>query len=292
MSVKETSKSFKIVNTIIMLFVVAVTLYPFLYLLAISFSSSAAVLTGNITIFPKEFSTLAYKEILSTKQFWLGYRNTVFYTVMGVIISEALTVMCAYPLSKPYLVGRNGIMKYIVFTMFFSGGLIPFFLVIKSLHLINTVWAIILPGACSAYNIILMRTFFMGIPRSLEEAAEIDGATPITVMMKVYLPNSKAILATIALFNAVWYWNDWFNALILLNDNNLHPVTMFLRNLMFGINMAGKSGAAVDGSSVAATISQTIQASATILVIFPLLCVYPFVQKYFVSGIMIGSIKG
>lgn len=275
-----------------MLIVVVLTIYPFLYLLAISFSSSAAVLTGKVTIIPKEFTTLAYSEVLSTKQFWIGYRNTFFYTVMGVFVSVSLTVMCAYPLSKPYLVGRNGIMKYIVFTMFFSGGLIPFFLVIKSLNMINTVWAIIIPGACSAYNVILMRTFFMGIPRSLEEAAEMDGATPLTVMFKIYLPNSKAILSTIALFYAVWYWNDWFNALILLNDNDLQPVTMFLRNLLYGINMAGKSGGAVDGSAAATTISQTIQASATILVILPLLCVYPFVQKYFVSGVMIGSVKG
>jgi putative aldouronate transport system permease protein len=292
MSVKETSKIFRTVNTILMLIVVVLTIYPFLYLLAISFSSSAAVLTGKVTIIPKEFTTLAYSEVLSTKQFWIGYRNTFFYTVMGVFVSVSLTVMCAYPLSKPYLVGRNGIMKYIVFTMFFSGGLIPFFLVIKSLNMINTVWAIIIPGACSAYNVILMRTFFMGIPRSLEEAAEMDGATPLTVMFKIYLPNSKAILSTIALFYAVWYWNDWFNALILLNDNDLQPVTMFLRNLLYGINMAGKSGGAVDGSAVATTISQTIQASATILVILPLLCVYPFVQKYFVSGVMIGSVKG
>ncbi len=292
MSVKETSKIFRTVNTILMLIVVVLTIYPFLYLLAISFSSSAAVLTGKVTIIPKEFTTLAYSEVLSTKQFWIGYRNTFFYTVMGVFVSVSLTVMCAYPLSKPYLVGRNGIMKYIVFTMFFSGGLIPFFLVIKSLNMINTVWAIIIPGACSAYNVILMRTFFMGIPRSLEEAAEMDGATPLTVMFKIYLPNSKAILSTIALFYAVWYWNDWFNALILLNDNDLQPVTMFLRNLLYGINMAGKSGGAVDGSAAATTISQTIQASATILVILPLLCVYPFVQKYFVSGVMIGSVKG
>lgn len=275
-----------------MLIVVVLTIYPFLYLLAISFSSSAAVLTGKVTIIPKEFTTLAYSEVLSTKQFWIGYRNTFFYTIMGVFVSVSLTVMCAYPLSKPYLVGRNGIMKYIVFTMFFSGGLIPFFLVIKSLNMINTVWAIIIPGACSAYNVILMRTFFMGFPRSLEEAAEMDGATPLTVMFKIYLPNSKAILSTIALFYAVWYWNDWFNALILLNDNDLQPVTMFLRNLLYGINMAGKSGGAVDGSAAATTISQTIQASATILVILPLLCVYPFVQKYFVSGVMIGSVKG
>ncbi|MGH4038933.1 MAG: carbohydrate ABC transporter permease [Sphaerochaeta sp.] len=292
MSVKETSKIFRTVNTILMLIVVVLTIYPFLYLLAISFSSSAAVLTGKVTIIPKEFTTLAYSEVLSTKQFWIGYRNTFFYTIMGVFVSVSLTVMCAYPLSKPYLVGRNGIMKYIVFTMFFSGGLIPFFLVIKSLNMINTVWAIIIPGACSAYNVILMRTFFMGFPRSLEEAAEMDGATPLTVMFKIYLPNSKAILSTIALFYAVWYWNDWFNALILLNDNDLQPVTMFLRNLLYGINMAGKSGGAVDGSAAATTISQTIQASATILVILPLLCVYPFVQKYFVSGVMIGSVKG
>lgn len=282
---------FRFFNIIGLLVISWLTLYPFIYMFAVSFSSSSAVLTGNVSWHPIDFTFISYKEIVSQAKFWIGYKNTFLYTFGGTALSLVLTIMCAYPLSKKSLYGRDAIMKFIVFTMFFAGGLIPFYLVIKSFNMVNTVWAIIIPGAVNAYNVLIMRTFFIGIPNSLEEAAEIDGLNQIGILIKIILPLSMPIIATIGLFNAVWYYNDWFNALIFLNDEDLYPVTMYLRNIMLGTIMASKSGVSIDASSTR-SISQTLQAASTMLVLVPMLIAYPFVQKYFVKGVMIGSVKG
>jgi len=282
---------FRFFNIIGLLIISFLTLYPFIYMFAVSFSSSSAVLTGNVNWHPIDFTIISYQEIVGQLKFWTGYRNTFIYTLGGTVLSLVLTIMCAYPLSKKSLYGRNGIMKFIVFTMFFSGGLIPFYLVISSFKMVNTVWAIIIPGAVNAYNVLIMRTFFMGIPSSLGEAAEIDGLNQIQILIQIILPLSMPIIATVGLFNAVWYYNDWFNALIFLNDEKLYPVTMYLRNIMLGTIMASKSGVSIDASSTR-SISQTLQAASTMLVLVPMLISYPVVQKYFVKGVMIGSVKG
>lgn len=283
-------KVFRICNLCGLILLSLLILFPIVNLLAVSLSSSPAVLAGKVSFYPVDFSLQAYSEIAEQMKFWTGYRNSVFYMSAGTIISVSLVTMCAYPLSKRDFFGASAILKFVVFTMFFSGGLIPFYLIIRSLGMLDTVWAILLPGAVSAYNVLIMKTFFMGIPTSLAEAAEMDGLSQLGILVRITLPLSKAIIATIALFNAVWYWNDWFNALILLNKETLQPVTLYLRNIMMGSVMSAQAGG-VDASS-ARSVSQTLQAASTMLVILPMLLVYPFVQKYFAKGVMIGSVKG
>lgn len=279
------------INAVIMLFVVAVTLFPFLYMFATSFSSTEAIVKGEVTFWPVDFTVNSYAAILQQQQFWSGYKNTILYTVFGTVIGVLLTAICAYPLSKKKLPGKKGILMFMVFTMYFGGGLVPYYLLITGLHMINTMWAIILPGAISTYNMLVMRTFFMGIPDSLEEAAQIDGLGYLGIFTKIILPLSKPVIATIALFNAVGYWNDWFNPMIYLNNTSKYPVTLFLRNVVMGATLSVKSGQQITSSSSMQTMPQTLQAATIMLVTIPILCVYPFVQKYFVKGVMIGSIK-
>jgi putative aldouronate transport system permease protein len=283
---------FQIINFVIMLIVIVTTLYPFLYLLAISFSNNTAVLTNKVWLYPVNFTTGAYQSIMSDMQFWTGYKNTLIYTILGTFISLAMTVICAYPLSKKGLPGRGILLKFIVFTMYFGGGMIPSYLLIMKMNLMNTIWSIVVPGAISAYNMIVMKTFFEGIPESLEEAAMIDGLGYIRTLIKIVLPLSMPVLATITLFYAVGFWNDWFNALIYLNDSDKLPVTLYLRNLLSGAQMAAQSGQVISNGQEAATASQTLQAATVMLVTIPIICVYPFLQKYFVKGVMIGSVKG
>lgn len=284
-------KNFKRLNGLIMIYLVSITLFPFVYMIATSFSSAQAVVAGEVVLWPKDFNVTAYLNVLEQEKFWTSYANTIFYTVTATVLSLALTILCAYPLSKRNLYGGNVIMKLIVFTMFFSGGLIPNFLLMRDLNLLNTTWAMILPGAISAYNVMIMKTFFQGIPVSLEEAAKIDGLSDYGVLFRIVLPLSKPIVATIGLFVAVWMWNEWFLSLIYLSDDAKRPVSMFLRNMVLGSIMNMKSGKEMD-SNAAKTIPQTLQAATIVLTSVPILCVYPFVQKYFVKGIMIGSVKG
>lgn len=283
-------KIFQLANTIFMIFVILATVLPFLYILAMSLSSNSAILSGKVYFLPKDFSTSAYTQIVQQQNFWIGYKNTIVYTVSGTILALVLTVMCAYPLSKRDLAGRKFLLEFMVFTMYFGGGLIPSYLLIKNLHWINTIWALIVPGAISTYNMLVMKTFFEGLPKSLEEAAAIDGMNQLGILLKIILPLSKSILATMTLFYAVGYWNDWFTALIYMNSDKYYPVTLFLRNIIMGAQMAAQSGQALNANS-AATLPQGLQSATIMLVTIPILCIYPFVQKYFVQGVMIGSIK-
>lgn len=277
-------------NSILMILIVIATLYPFLYMFALSFSSNHAIVTGKVTLWPVEFTTYPYKKIIEQSGFWLGYKNTIIYTASGTFVGLAMTTMCAYPLSKKHILGRNFLLKFFVFTMYFGGGLIPTYLLIKSLHMIDSIWAIIIPGAISTYNLLVMKTFFEGLPQSLEEAAAIDGMNQLQILQKIVLPLSMPIMATIGLFIAVSFWNDWFGPLIYLNTDTHYPVTLFLRNVVMGSQMAAKSGQMMD-SSASQVLPQSLQAATVMLVTIPILCIYPFIQKYFVKGVMIGAIK-
>ena len=290
---KNTTKGytlFKIINGIIMLFIVVVTIYPFLYIFALSFSSNIAIMTGKVFVWPVDFTIDPYKRILDQNDFWTGYKNTFIYTITGTAVALFMTTLCAYPLSKKHLWGRGLFLKVMVFTMYFSGGLIPTYILVNSLKMTDKIWAIIIPGAINTYYMLVMKTFFEGIPESLEEAASIDGLNQFGMLVRIVLPLSKPILATIGLFSAVGYWNDWFSALIYLRSNNSNPVTLFLRNVVMGSQMAAKSGQAMD-SGTTAILPQSLQAATIMLVTLPILVVYPFVQKYFVQGVLIGSIK-
>lgn len=282
---------FEIFNIILMAVLIVLTLYPILNQLAVSLSSNTGILTGEVTLLPIDFSLDTYKGLMKESKFWINYKNTIVYTVLGTVIGLFMTTICAYALSKKRLVGRVVILRLIVFTMFFGGGLIPTYNLIKNLNMLDTIWAIVVPGAIIPYNVLLMKTYFEGLPVELEEASSIDGLSQLGFFTKIALPLSKPILATMTLFISVAYWNDWFAALLYLNDGDRYPVTLYLRNIMMGATMASQTGVNIDASTVQ-SVPEGIQAASMILVIVPILCIYPFVQKHFVKGVMIGSIKG
>ncbi|ADL68507.1 binding-protein-dependent transport systems inner membrane component [Thermoanaerobacterium thermosaccharolyticum DSM 571] len=283
-------KIFKVVNTIIMIIVILVTLYPFWYLVSLSLSSEKYVYAGLVSIFPRGFTLKTYQVLLAEKEFWTSYKNTIIYTIVGTLISLFLSTLLAYPLSKKRLKGRGIILGFVVFTMFFSGGLIPTYLLVNALGMRNTIWGVVLPGAVSTFNVIVMKTFFEGIPTELEEAAQVDGMSTYGILLKIILPLSKPIMYVMALFYAVGVWNNWFGPFIYLDDNTKFPVALYLRNIIVGSQQTAVSSTS-DVNNLA-QISATVKSASVILTSIPIMMVYPFIQKYFVQGVMIGSLKG
>ncbi|ALA52300.1 carbohydrate ABC transporter permease [Shouchella clausii] len=282
-------KIFKVFNVFILLVIVFCTLYPFLNVVAQSFSSEAYISAGEVNLIPKGFNMETYKTVIEDRMFWINYKNTVVYTVVGTAISMFFTTIFAYALSKRRLVGRRFLTLFAVFTMFFNGGLIPNYLLINNLGFHNTIWAIVIPGAISIYNMLIMKSFFENMPDELEEAAAMDGMNTYGILLKIVLPLSKAVMATMVLFYAVGHWNSWFPAFLYLDQKDLFPVTIYLRNMI-----AGATGGAAAGATSADNliqISANIKSVTMVLTILPILTVYPFVQKYFVSGVMLGSVK-
>ena len=279
------------VNTVLLLLMCAVMLYPFIMLLAQSFSSAGAINAGKVNLFPVDFNLDTYRVVANNGNFWRSYGNTVVYTVIGTTIAMVLTTTYAFVLSKKHLRGRSVLIGIAVFTMFFNGGIVPNYVLISALGMKNTMWAVILPPALSVFNLLVMKAFFENLPSELEEAAHIDGLTWFGIFFRIVLPLSKAVIATMVLFYSVQYWNDWFAAFLYLDRTDLFPVTLFLRNLIAGASTAASEGAAASGSSVS-DLNANIQSVTMILILIPILCVYPFVQRYFVSGIMLGSVKG
>lgn len=283
-------KVFRVINFLIMVFVIILTLYPFLYVLAQSFSSEKYIMKGMVSIFPRGFTTETYHVVMKEKDFWIEYKNTILYTVLGTIISLFLTSILAYALSKKRLKGRSFFLAAAMFTMFFGGGIIPNYVVVKALGMRNTIWAIVIPGAISTYNMIIMKTFFEGLPNELEEAASVDGLNTYGIIWKIVLPLSKPIMATMALFYAVAMWNSWFPAFLYLDNKKLFPVTLYIRNIIAGTQTTAENSGS--NSEALSQVAATIKSASIILTVLPILCVYPFVQKYFVTGVMIGSVKG
>lgn len=291
--VRETrgTRAFGAVNTVLLVLLCAAMLYPFVTVLAQSFSSPGAINAGQVSFWPVGFNTDTYAAVMSNDTFWRNYGNTVLYTVVGTVIAMLLTTTYAYVLSKKHLKGRKALIGIAVFTMFFNGGLVPNYVLISSLGMKNTMWAIVLPGAISVFNLLVMKSFFESLPKELEEAAQIDGLGWYGIFGRITLPLSKAVIATMVLFYSVAYWNDWFAAFLYLDKTELFPVTLFLRNLIAGASTSASEGAAAAGTTTA-LVSTNIQAVTMILTVIPILCVYPFVQRYFVSGVMLGSVKG
>lgn len=282
---------FTVVNTTALLLLCAVMLYPFVMLLAQSFSSAGAISAGKVNLLPVDPNLDTYRAVANNDTFWRSYGNTVLYTVIGTAIAMVLTTTYAYVLSKKHLRGRGLLIGIAVFTMFFNGGIVPNYVLISSLGMKNTMWAVILPPALSVFNLLVMKAFFENLPTELEEAAHIDGLGWFGIFFRIVLPLSKAVIATMVLFYSVQYWNDWFAAFLYLDRTDLFPVTLYLRNLIAGASTAASEGAAASGSAVA-DINANIQSVTMILILVPILCVYPFVQRYFVSGVMLGSVKG
>jgi putative aldouronate transport system permease protein len=281
---------FQAVNAVLLTGVVVVTLYPFVNIVARSLSDESYLIAGKVNLVPRGFNLTAYKLIMSDSMFWTNYRNTVVYTVVATAIAIVLTTCYAYVLSKPQLRGRGVLVGIAVFTMFFSGGLIPNYVLITSLGMKNSIWAIVLPNAVSVFNLLVMKAFFESLPVELEESAAVDGLNTYGVLWRIVLPLSKAILATMVLFYAVSFWNSWFSAFLYMDRLDLFPVTVYLRNLIAGATGAQAAGGVADGDAVQA--AATMQAVTIVLTTLPILAVYPFVQRYFVSGVMLGAVKG
>jgi len=285
--------SFNVIDTSILVFAALVVVYPLLYIVGASFSSPTAVLTGRVILWPVEPSLFSYEAVFKNKQIITGYMNSAIYAVGGMTISTVLTLMAAYPLSCKHLYGRKLLMWVFLFTMLFSGGLIPTYLLLRSVGMIGTRWAMVIPNAVAIWLLIITRTFFQTtIPDELHEAAEIDGCSEFKYFVSILIPLSTPIIAVIALNYAVWQWNSYFNALIYLTDARMYPLQIILRNILIlnqvDINMMQDLEDALrrQGLAVALKYPLIVVASA------PLLMVYPFAQKYFVKGIMVGSLKG
>jgi len=273
--------------------VLLTVIYPLILILSSSFSSAQAVVSGRVWLWPVDFSLMGYEVIFSNPAILTGYINSFIYTLLGVTINVIMTVAIAYPLSKTTFVGRNAIMMMLVFTILFSGGLIPTYLTVKAVGILNTRWAMVLPGAIAVFQVIVARTFFQfTIPKELGEASELDGCSDIGFLWRVVLPLSKAILAVLVLFYAVGIWNAYFDALIYLKSPKLYPLQIILRNILI-LNTIDASSL-IDANQMAARqgLRDLLKYSLIVVATVPILCIYPFVQKYFVQGIMIGSIKG
>ena len=278
---------FQVCNTILMILVCVITLYPFLYLVAQSFSSESAIVQGLVKVWPVEFNLTTYKSVISKGDFIRYYGNTIFYAVIGTVGSLLFSAMLAYPLSKPELRLNKIAAPLIIFTMYFGGGMIPNYVLMTYLGLRDTVAAFILPGLIGTYYVLLMKSFFAGIPRELEEAGSIDGLTHIGIFFKIVLPLSKPIMATMALFYMTGYWSNWFNAFLYLDDKKKWPVAYYLRQNINGSATSNDPGATAD----AAQIASNIKSCCMVLTAAPLICIYPFIQKYFVQGMMLGGVK-
>jgi putative aldouronate transport system permease protein len=280
---------FYVIDYFLIFLVILVTLYPFVYIFSASISESSALGRGEVWLFPKGFNLDAYKIVFDDQQVWTSYSNTIWYVVVGTAINMFLTTITAYPLSRKKFSGRDKIMMFIAFTMFFSGGLVPGYLLVRKLGLINTRWAIVLPAGISTWNMIIMRTFFEGIPESLHEAATIDGCSDMRILFKIFLPLSLPVIAVMVLFYAVGHWNSYFSALVYINDQNLYPLQMHLRKILIQFNQNEMLDQLTEGRDV---VGQSVRYATIIVSTVPILMVYPFLQKYFVKGVMVGAIKG
>lgn len=286
----KSTRVFYAINYVLVTLIVLTMLLPLLNIVATSFSSERAIMSNEVGIWPVEFTTYTYSQVVKRTPIMRAMSNTVLLTVVGTAICMFMTICGAYALSKKRLAGRNFFLMLITFTMLVNAGIIPNFLLIKDLGLMNTYWAIWLPGAISTYNLIVMKTFFASIPDSLEESAFIDGANDLVIMLRVILPLSLPSIATITLFYAVGYWNSYFNVMMYVNDSGKKVLQQVLRDL---VNSSGTTDQLMDSADQAQTIAtESIKAVSIVIATLPIMCVYPFLQKYFVRGVMIGAIKG
>jgi putative aldouronate transport system permease protein len=273
--------------------VLIIVLYPLVFVVSASISNPVTVLRGEMWLFPKELSFIGYERIFANPEILTGYGNTILYTTVGTSINLMMTVLAAYPLSRQDFKGRGVITWFIVFTMFFSGGLIPTYLLVKNLGLINTMWALILPGAVSVWNIIIMRTFFQSsIPGEIQESAAIDGCNNIQTLWRIVLPLSAPILAVMVLFYAVGHWNSYFSALIYLNDREKYPLQLLLREILIKSEVDQMAGSMTTSTQQYLMEAEAIKYAIIIVANLPVLLLYPFLQRYFVKGMLIGAIKG
>ncbi len=296
-AVKESpgDRLFTVVNYLILTIILLLVLYPLIYIVSASFSDARAVTSGRVWLWPVEPSLAGYEAIFKNKFLVSGFSNSVFYTVAGTLINVVLTVLAAYPLSRADLPYRRTITFIFYFTTLFSGGLIPTYLVVRQLGMLDTRWAMLLPGALSIWNVLIMRTYFQTtIPQEIFEAAQLDGCDDVTYLLRVVLPLSGPILAVIALFYAIGHWNSYFNALIYLQRKELWPLQLVLREILIQnqIDPSMMSGLDPQQMAIRQALRELLKYSLIVVATVPLLLVYPFVQRHFVKGILLGSVKG
>ena len=296
-SVSQTrgDKVFGVINTIFIVFITIITLYPLIYVCSASISSPASVTSGRMWLWPTDITIEGYKRILKNTEIWTGYVNTILYTVVNVAISLAVTLPAAYALTVKSLPGRKFLVFVFSVTMFFSGGMIPLYVVCRNLGLVNTMWAVILPSATSMWYIILTRTFFQStIPHELEEASEIDGCSVFATFLRIVIPLSAPIIAVMALYFGVGRWNSYFGEMIFLRDRTKFPLQLFLREILIIAKFSEQNTNNADAITMAEQIriSSIIKYATMIVATLPVIAAYPFIQRYFVKGVMIGSIKG
>lgn len=281
------SKVFDGFNVVFLCLLAITTIYPFWDSLVVSLSSLKGYLQSPIHLWPSEWSFEGYAYMVKQPMLWVSYGNTLFITVVGTLINVIITVMAAYVLSQKTLKGHRFLTFMAVFTMMFSGGVIPTYMIIKDVGLLNNIWAMILPTAISTYNLVIMRNFFSGIPKELEESGMLDGCTEIGVLFRIVLPVSIPAVTTISLFYAVDHWNDFFSAIMYINTQKAWPLQLFLRSMLFESDAAYASG----GESLF-LLGQPMKMAAVMMAIIPIMCAYPFFQKYFTKGVMVGAVKG
>lgn len=286
-------RTFGIINIISLCFILLVVIYPLVYVISASFSNPAAILRGEIWLFPVDFTLNSYVKVFNNSDILRGYGNTILYTVVGTAINLLMTIIAAYPLSRKDFYGRNMLTAMIVFTMFFSGGMIPMYLLIRSLGMLDTIWALVIPGAISVWNLVIMRTFFQtSIPFEIQESAAIDGCSNLRILTRIVLPLSMPIIAVMILFYAVNHWNAFFSALIYLQERAKFPLQIILREILIQ-NEMGDMASSIEGDRLEYMLEvEGIKYAVVIVANLPVLILYPFLQKYFVKGVMIGALKG
>lgn len=294
MKAKGKEKVFEVVNGAAILLILILVSYPLIYVISASVSDPNAVAGGRMWLWPVGFTLEGYQRVFREKEIWTGYANTLYYTVTGTAISVILTMVCAYPLSRRDFKARNAFTVFFTVTMFFGGGLIPTYMVIKSLKMLNTGWAILIPGCISMWNVIIARTFMQGIPFELQEAAGVDGCSHIRMFLKIMLPLSKPVIAVLALYYGVGLWNNYFSALIYLSDRKKYPLQLILREILVQQQMSSamiRTGSDLASIAEQAKLAEMIKYSTMIVSSLPVLILYPFLQRFFEKGVMVGAIK-
>ncbi len=282
------------INYILLTVLLVVVLYPLIYIISCSFSSGDALMSGRVKLFPVDLTLQSYQAVFKYQSIWTGYRNSIIYAIVGTLISMVLTLFAAYPLSRDDFRGKKIFTVIILFTMMFSGGLIPTYLLVKNLDLMDTIWAVVLPGAVNAYNIIVARTFFANtIPKELQEAAEMDGCTDFRFFVRIVIPLSTPIIAVLSLWVVVGLWNSYFGPMIYLNSQEKYPLQLVLRRILL-LSQVNLNQSNIDPETIRKNqyLGEMLKYGTIIISTLPLMIVYPFVQKYFVKGVMIGSVKG
>ena len=294
MPIKEggtSRKVFTVCNYVFLFLMMIITLYPLWLQFITSISHGLEVMKGGVTLLPRSPTLETYKTIVRGELF-MYMKNTVVYTVVGTVINLVMSCLCAYPLARKTFSGRKFFTMLVTFTMFFSGGMIPLYLTVKQFGMMDSIWALVLPGAISTYNMIVIRTAFQSIPDSLIESAQLDGANDLIILWKIVVPLSKATLATMLLFYAVTHWNSYFDAMLYINKKEMYPLQIMLRNMLIGGLFNEETAIAGANADSFAVTDATLRSAAIIVTTLPILVVYPFVQRYFVKGVMIGGVKG